>query len=334
MPSRPKTPRFGRGGRPRRALRWPRMKVAAAALTALALCSFAAGAATRPHALAGCAVFPADNPWNQRVDSLPVASNSGGDHLDDRRRAPASTPTSAPGKWDGGPIGIPYNVVRRDAEEGPRRVLLRRRERPRPVPDPGEAGDRVRQRPPHPHRRPRHCRLYELYDAQALGREVDGGLGRDLEPRARTRCGRPAGRRRTPPACRSFPGSRATTRSPPGTIDHALRFTVQRTRRAYVYPARHDASDADRPEPAADGPPRCGCARASTRAASRGRRAIVLEALKRYGMMVADNGSNWYISGAPDAALVERRPAHARPRQGIGLRGRSTPPRSIPESQD
>src|SRR4051794_26974142 len=67
---------FGRRGRTWRALRWPRMKVAITAVAALALCSFAAGAATRPHTLAGCAMFPANNPWNQRVDTLPVASNS------------------------------------------------------------------------------------------------------------------------------------------------------------------------------------------------------------------------------------------------------------------
>ena len=84
-----------------------------------------------------------------------------------------------------------------------------------------------------------------------------------------------------------------------GAITHALQFTVQRTRRAYVYPARHVASDLTDPNlapmglrlrlradyPTAGFPPQA---------------RIVLEALKRYGMMVADNGSSWYITGAPD----------------------------------
>ncbi len=84
-----------------------------------------------------------------------------------------------------------------------------------------------------------------------------------------------------------------------GVIDHALRFTVNDTRRAYVWPARHYASDLTDPDlppmglrlrlranfPVASYPPQ---ARA------------VLVALKRYGMMLADNGSDWFISGAPD----------------------------------
>ena len=91
------------------------------------------------------------------------------------------------------------------------------------------------------------CTLYELF---ALERAA--GAGTPARARsgtcARTRCGRAAGRRPTPPACRSCPASRATTRSRAGVIDHALRFTVQRTRRAYVYPARHFASER-RPTP-------------------------------------------------------------------------------------
>jgi hypothetical protein len=84
-----------------------------------------------------------------------------------------------------------------------------------------------------------------------------------------------------------------------GAITHALRFTVQRTRRAYVYPARHVASDLTD----ANLPP-MGLRlrlRADYPTAGFPRQArIVLEALKRYGMMVADNGSSWYITGAPD----------------------------------
>jgi len=84
-----------------------------------------------------------------------------------------------------------------------------------------------------------------------------------------------------------------------GVIDHALRFTVERTRRAYVYPARHYASDSNDPSR----PPMGLRVRLKASYPIDGfpRQArIVLQALKRYGMLVADNGSDWYISGAPD----------------------------------
>jgi hypothetical protein len=81
-------------------------------------------------------------------------------------------------------------------------------------------------------------------------------------------------------------------------INHALRFTAARTRRQYVYPARHYASSSD--DPAL---PPMGLRvrlRASVDISSFPKQSrIVLQALKTYGMLLADNGSNWYISGAP-----------------------------------
>ena len=84
-----------------------------------------------------------------------------------------------------------------------------------------------------------------------------------------------------------------------GRIDHALRFTVSRTRRAYVWPARHFASSLT--DPAL--PPMGARLRlkASFDISAFPRQArVVLQALKQYGMIVADNGSDWYVSGAPD----------------------------------
>ena len=84
-----------------------------------------------------------------------------------------------------------------------------------------------------------------------------------------------------------------------GSIDHALRFTARRTRRAYVYPARHFASTT-----ATRRCRRWACACASRRTSSLdglGRQArVVARALKRYGALLADNGSPWFFSGAPD----------------------------------
>ncbi|HEY2074145.1 MAG TPA: hypothetical protein VGG88_11275, partial [Gaiellaceae bacterium] len=96
-----------------------------------------------------------------------------------------------------------------------------------------------------------------------------------------------------------FPGLARYDEVARGVIDHALGFTVERTRRAYVYPARHYASSSDDPSL----PPMGLRVRLKANVDISGfpRQArIVLQALKTYGMILADNGSNWYISGAPD----------------------------------
>ena len=83
-----------------------------------------------------------------------------------------------------------------------------------------------------------------------------------------------------------------------GAIDHALRFTARRTRRGFVYPARHYASSSD--DPAL--PPMGLRVRLRASFDASGfppQSRIVLAALKRYGMILADNGSDWFVSGAP-----------------------------------
>jgi hypothetical protein len=76
----------------------------------LALAGIAAGGARRPHSIAGCSLFPADNPWNRRVDTLPVAANSGA-IIASIGAGAGLHPDFGSGTWDGGPIGIPYNLV-------------------------------------------------------------------------------------------------------------------------------------------------------------------------------------------------------------------------------
>ena len=83
-----------------------------------------------------------------------------------------------------------------------------------------------------------------------------------------------------------------------GRIDHALRFTVERTRRAYVWPARHFASDLIDPSLPPMGM-RLRLKRSYPIAGFPRQARTVLQALKEYGMIVADNGSNWFVSGAP-----------------------------------
>ena len=83
-----------------------------------------------------------------------------------------------------------------------------------------------------------------------------------------------------------------------GVIHHALRFTASRTSNRHIWPARHDAGDADASLPPMGLRVRL---KASVDISRYGRQArVVLQALKTYGMILADNGSPWYISGASD----------------------------------
>jgi hypothetical protein len=248
-----------------------------------------------------CPLFPRSSPWNQRVDSRPVAANSAqivnsigagtGLHAD-----------FGSGLWEGAPIGIPITVVGRrqpksrvsfeyadESDRGPYPI-------PRNVKIEGgrsSTGDRhalIVDRS--------SCRLYELYALYPKGRGWRAGSGAIWSLRSNKL--RPAGWTSADAAgLPILPGLARYDEVKRGVIDHALRFTVQRTRRAYVFPARHFASDSNDPNL-----PPMGLRlrlKGSFDVSGFPRQArIVLVALKRYGMLVADNGSNWYITGAPD----------------------------------
>jgi hypothetical protein len=272
----------------------------ALALVAVLLAGSSAQARRLPAA-PRCPVFPANNPWNQRVDKLPVAANSA--------RLIASIGLNASlhadfgsGKWDGGPIGIPFDVV---SNSTPRhRVSF----------EYADESDRVRYPiPRHVHIEggpratgDRHailvdrstCRLYELYDLRHTRRGWRAGSGATWSLRSNHL--RPAGWTSADAAgLPIFPGLARWDEVARGVIDHALRFTAPETRRAYVYPARHFASSSNDPSL-----PPMGLRvrlKASVDISSFPRQArIVLRALERYGMILADNGSPWYVSGAPN----------------------------------
>ena len=141
-------------------------------------------------------------------------------------------------------------------------------------------------------------KLFELYDARrsGLGWTAANGAVFDLNSNRL----RPAGWTSADAAgLPILPGLARYHDVKRGVIDHALRFTVQRTRRAYVFPARHYASNTDD----ASLPPmglrvRLKAGYDTSRFSPHAR--IVAEALKRYGMILADNGSPWYISGTSD----------------------------------
>jgi hypothetical protein len=142
------------------------------------------------------------------------------------------------------------------------------------------------------------CRLYELYALERTARGWHAGSGAIWNLSSNHL--RPAGWTSADAAgLPMFPGLARYDEVARGVIDHALRFTAERTRRAYVYPARHYASSLTDPSL----PPMGLRVRLKAGVDESGfpkQARVVLTALKRYGMLLADNGSSWYISGAPD----------------------------------
>jgi hypothetical protein len=278
-----------------------RRALAVAVVVAGALLAGSATHATPLPNAPGCTIFPADNPWNTKVDTLPVAANSAAMIKAIGRGAPLH-PDFGSGKWDGGPIGIPFDVVsnatptsrvRFDYADESDKVSY-------PIPKtvhieggPRSTGDR-------------HallvdkstCRLYELYDLHHTSSGWKAGSGATWSLSSDKL--RPAGWTSADAAgLPIFPGLARWDEVSAGVIDHALRFTAPKTRRAYVYPARHFASSSSSPSL-----PPMGLRvrlKASVDLSTFPKQArVVLKALKVYGMILADNGSPWYVSGAPN----------------------------------
>jgi hypothetical protein len=271
-------------------------RTAAAVVAVLALACAGGSAALRVPSAPRCPVFPRSNPWNQRVDRLPVAKNSAaiiasigvntGLHAD-----------FGSGLWQGKPIGIPFDVVTRKTPRS--RVSFEYSDESDHVGYPIPKRVHIEGGSDH------HallidkssCRLYELGGLQRQGSRWRAWAGATWS--LGTNHVRPAGWTSADAAgLPIFPGLARWDEVRRGVIDHALRFTVEQTRRAYIYPARHYASDLT----AANLPPMGLRVRlkASFDVRPFPRQArIVLIALKRYGMLVADNGSDWYITGAP-----------------------------------
>ena len=251
-----------------------------------------------------CDLFPPDNPWNQRVDQAPVHPRS--DAIVRSIGADDGLhPDFGSGRYEGRPIGIPYTTVSRRQKRV--RVAFEYRDEsdrgPYPIPRnaPIEGGrssdgdrhvivvDRDR------------CRLYELFAAYPRrgGRSWRAGSGAIFNLRSNAL--RPEGWTSADAAGLAIlPGLARHEEVRRGEIDHALRFTVSRTRRAYVYPARHFASSLTDPDlPAMGQRLRLKASFDVSRFPPQSR--VVLRALQRHGMIVADNGSDWFISGAPSS---------------------------------
>jgi hypothetical protein len=278
-----------------------RKLAAASLLLALVLVAGIAQGARGPHA-GRCPVFPRNNHWNLRVDKLPVHRNSAALMRSIGLEAGVHADFGS-GLYEGAPIGIPYRTVSKRHHRVPVSFDYAdqsdRGRYPIPANVPIEGGrssdgdrhviviDRDR------------CKLYELFAAYPRngGRSWHAGSGavwRLRSNRLRHRGWTSADAAGLP----IFPGLARWPEARHGAIRHALRFTAPSTRQAFIYPARHFASsDTDPDLPAMGQRLRLRKSFDVSRFPRQAR--IVLRALKRYGMILADNGSPLHIGGAP-----------------------------------
>jgi hypothetical protein len=248
--------------------------------------------------------FPTDNPWNQDISNAPVDPNSS--NLIASIGLSTSLHPDFGTVYNGAPNGIPYIVVSGSQPKVPINFTDYGDESdPGPYPVPANApieggpqsdGDRhviVIDRD--------NWKLYELYRAFPVngGSSWNAGCGAvfDLNFNAL----RPAGWTSADAAgLPIFPGLvRYDEVFEQKEIRHALRFTAQITRRAYVHPARHWASsntDVNRPPMGM----RVRLKASYDISGYSPNMQVILRAMKKYGMMLADNGGNWFVSGAPD----------------------------------
>lgn len=268
---------------------------------ALSCVLVSASAAFAQQNIGGCSVLPSDNIWNTPVDTLSVRSDSAtlintigasrGFHAD-----------FGAGLWDGGPMGIPFITVSgsqtkypvsfdyaSESDTGPYAI---------PLNAPIEGGSNSTG--------DRHvmaidttnCILYELFYAfpDASGWNAGSGAIFNLKSNAL----RPDGWTSTDAAgLPVVPGLITYEEVMSGEIKHALRFTVPQTRREYVWPARHYASSLTGAQY-----PRMG-ERLRLKAGFDispypAEVQVILRAMKKYGIILADNGSAWYLTGKPD----------------------------------
>ncbi|MGH2867761.1 MAG: hypothetical protein ACRDNK_09355 [Solirubrobacteraceae bacterium] len=257
-------------------------------------------AGTPAPTVAGCRVLPADNAFNQRVDQLPVAADSASIVARIGLGAPVHPDFGT--VYNGAPNGIPFTVVSDPVRRLPVHFTYASESDGHryPLPSgvaieggPHGSGDRhvlVLDRTT--------CTDYELFAAQPHQDHWNAGSGAIFHLNSDHL--RPAGWTSADAAgLPILPGLARYSEVAAGAIDHALRFTAPCTGPHYVYPARHRTSGCGGPS----APPMGLRVRlkASVNISSLpGQARVVAQALKRYGLILADNGSPWYISGAPD----------------------------------
>ena len=265
---------------------------------ALALVLAAKG---QPH-IGGCEVFPSNNVWNTPVDKLPVDPNSNQYVTTIGANAPAH-PDFGSGLYAGEPIGIPFITVPGTQPKVSVTFQYSDESDPGPYPIPSNvpieggaqsSGDRhvlvIDQD---------NCILYEMWSSYP---QPDGSwqAGSGAIFHLKSNALRPAGWTSADAAgLPIFPGLVRYDEVAAGEILHAIRFTAPQTRNTYIWPARHEASDLT----ATNFPPMGQRFRLKANFDISGFAQpvqVILRALQKYGMILADNGSSWYLSGAPD----------------------------------
>lgn len=250
-----------------------------------------------PH----CEVLPADNVWNTPVANLPVDPRSS-QYIAQIGADDPLHPDFGRGDWDGEPMGIPYNVVPGDQPKVAVSFGYASQSDPGPYPIPAHpqieggansTGDR-------------HvivldtanCTDYELWSAYPAGGGKSWRAGSGAIFNLESNQLRPAGWTSADAAgLPILPGLVRPNEVKAGAIDHAIRVTVPCTSEHYIWPARHEAGQPDQACPPMGLRLRlkAGVNISGFPAMDR----VVLQALKTYGMIVADNGSPWFISGVP-----------------------------------
>ncbi len=245
--------------------------------------------------IANCPMFPANNYWNTPVDSLPTHPESAA-WTSSIGSAEKITMDFGSGIWDGGLIGIPFNAVIGST--------VSKYEGEFYYPEESDAGPYPM--PDNPQREwgsdhhilvvdTETCILYEVFDADLEnGNLTGGGAVWDLNSNAL----RPDEWTSADAAGLPIvPGLVRYDEVAAGEIKHALRFTAEETA-GYIWPARHLTSDPQ------DGIPPFGARfRLSADYDISGfpnEMQVILQAMKTYGIILADNGSNWFVSGVPD----------------------------------
>src|SRR5207253_800397 len=242
-----------------------------------------------------CQVFPQDNNWNTDISNLPVHARSAQWLV-----SMAAATTNLHPDFGGPPYGFPYNVVGNAHPTVSVTFQYASESDPGPYPiGPDTLVENGSDRHALIINRDT-CTLYELYDLQGSGSSWTAGSGAIFPLGSNTL--RPLGWTSADAAgLPLFPGLVRWDEVQAGAINHAIRFTAQQTDQSFLWPARHQAGSAANPSL----PPMGARFRLkSTYDISHfsAQAQVILVAMQHYGLILADNGSNWFFSGTEDAA--------------------------------
>jgi len=249
-------------------------------------------------------MYPSDNVWNTDISGLPVDSHSAA-WLSSMSSATTNLhPDFGPSGDPSVPYGIPYTVVSPQTPKVSPTFQYADESDPGPYPfsastpiEGGAAstGDRHALMVD-----PSTCTLYELYDAHYSPTGSTAGSGAIWNLRSNAL--RPAGWTSADAAgLPVLPGLLRYDEVLSGSITHAIRMTAETTDTSYLWPARHEAGSASNPNL----PPMGARFRLKASYDISGyspQAQVVLRAMQHYGLILADNGSNWYFGGTADPA--------------------------------